>query len=471
MSEAFDPYYKWLVIPPEEQPPHYYRLLGLRLFETDQEAIDAAADQRMAHVRTFQSGRYSHYSQPVLNQLAAARVCLANPEKKADYDRQLHQYLTAQQQQIGVAQQQAIAQQQAMAQRGQATQYSMGGSPPAPAPADGYVPLAGLFAIAASELSAESTPEAPPVALSQPARVGFRRSRPSVVPIVLSTAVLLGGFGAAGYFAYQHFVVGRPSDRPNAQTSLSQPPEAAAPMGDQPEASSLASNAKPSAAANAMKPTPEPAPKSTINSVTSGSSRSVTAGTGRAGTSAVDKSTAPVPMTGTTTAATSDLASGKEQPSSRVAVPDEAAQQEAEQRLKDLLAHQVPQKLIEAAEAADQDAAARYVLLRRALAAAIDIGDVPQALAAAGVIARRFRVDPFEQQLETFLRLSARARAVGEDGQLARVGINLAGEALENGRRDAAQRCAVLALVMARRAHDNELIRKATMSVLLLQKP
>jgi hypothetical protein len=28
MPEAFDPYHKWLAIPPEEQPPHHYRLWG-----------------------------------------------------------------------------------------------------------------------------------------------------------------------------------------------------------------------------------------------------------------------------------------------------------------------------------------------------------------------------------------------------------------------------------------------------------
>lgn len=34
LPENFDPYHKWLGIPPEEQPPHYYRLLGIKLFES-----------------------------------------------------------------------------------------------------------------------------------------------------------------------------------------------------------------------------------------------------------------------------------------------------------------------------------------------------------------------------------------------------------------------------------------------------
>ena len=35
MSSGFDPYHKWLGIPPQDQPPNHYRLLGVELFETD----------------------------------------------------------------------------------------------------------------------------------------------------------------------------------------------------------------------------------------------------------------------------------------------------------------------------------------------------------------------------------------------------------------------------------------------------
>ena len=30
LQEKFDPYHIWLGIPPEEQPPNHYRLLGCR---------------------------------------------------------------------------------------------------------------------------------------------------------------------------------------------------------------------------------------------------------------------------------------------------------------------------------------------------------------------------------------------------------------------------------------------------------
>jgi hypothetical protein len=47
----FDPYHKWLGIPPKDQPPHHYRLLSLDLFESDPEVIDAAANRQMAYVQ------------------------------------------------------------------------------------------------------------------------------------------------------------------------------------------------------------------------------------------------------------------------------------------------------------------------------------------------------------------------------------------------------------------------------------
>ena len=78
-------------IPPEEQPPSYYRLLGLVQYESDPEVIENAANQRMAHLRSFQAGRNASDSQRLLNEVAAARVCLLNAEKKAAYDNTLRE--------------------------------------------------------------------------------------------------------------------------------------------------------------------------------------------------------------------------------------------------------------------------------------------------------------------------------------------------------------------------------------------
>lgn len=95
VAESFDPYYRWLGIPPQEQPANHYRLLGITPFEADPEVISNAADQRMAHLRQFQAGPRGAFSQQLLNEVAAAKICLLKPEKKAEYDGKLRADLAA----------------------------------------------------------------------------------------------------------------------------------------------------------------------------------------------------------------------------------------------------------------------------------------------------------------------------------------------------------------------------------------
>jgi outer membrane biosynthesis protein TonB len=82
----FDPYHKWLGIPPVDQPPNHYRLLALNLFESDTEVIDAAANRQMAYLQQRAIGNHAACSQKLLNEVAAARLCLLNPQKKTEYD-------------------------------------------------------------------------------------------------------------------------------------------------------------------------------------------------------------------------------------------------------------------------------------------------------------------------------------------------------------------------------------------------
>ncbi len=89
MSEQFDPYHLWLGISPKDQPANHYRLLGIDRFEANTNVISNAADQRMAHVRSFQAGKNSELSQDILNEISAARICLLNPQRKQAYDEQL----------------------------------------------------------------------------------------------------------------------------------------------------------------------------------------------------------------------------------------------------------------------------------------------------------------------------------------------------------------------------------------------
>ncbi|HEY1066322.1 MAG TPA: SUMF1/EgtB/PvdO family nonheme iron enzyme [Pirellulales bacterium] len=86
MTDEFDPYYVWLGIPPSEQPPNHYRLLGVQRFESHREAIENAADRQMTFLQTFKNSARSELSQRLLNEVSSARVCLTNPAKRAAYD-------------------------------------------------------------------------------------------------------------------------------------------------------------------------------------------------------------------------------------------------------------------------------------------------------------------------------------------------------------------------------------------------
>ncbi len=108
--KTIDPYYEWLGIPPKHQPPDHYRLLGLELFEDDRNVIATAADRQMSFIKTYQTGppEAEELSQRILNELAAARICLLNPGKKDAYDRGLRAELESKQAEAPVSQTQRL---------------------------------------------------------------------------------------------------------------------------------------------------------------------------------------------------------------------------------------------------------------------------------------------------------------------------------------------------------------------------
>ena len=95
MAKHFDPYHKWLGIAPEERLPTHYRLLGLNLFESDCDVIEAAADRQMTYLQEVSQGSELEQAQKLLTEVAEARLCLLNREKKAAYDARLRAQLEA----------------------------------------------------------------------------------------------------------------------------------------------------------------------------------------------------------------------------------------------------------------------------------------------------------------------------------------------------------------------------------------
>jgi len=96
MSDKFDPYRTWLGIPPEEQPPDYYRLLALRRFEKKPEVIESAAAQRIAGLQAHRTGEHAPACLKLIAEIHAARMCLVSENRRAAYDLRLLQKMAVQ---------------------------------------------------------------------------------------------------------------------------------------------------------------------------------------------------------------------------------------------------------------------------------------------------------------------------------------------------------------------------------------
>jgi dienelactone hydrolase len=103
MSTTFDAYQAWLGIPPAEQPPNHYRLLGVRLFERDRDTIAQAAQKRLAVLRGLLKGEHRARAQQLGREIMAARDCLLDPMKNQAYAAEFHARTTAPPSSIGVA--------------------------------------------------------------------------------------------------------------------------------------------------------------------------------------------------------------------------------------------------------------------------------------------------------------------------------------------------------------------------------
>jgi hypothetical protein len=90
-STPFDPYHRWLGIPPEDQPPNHYRLLGLPMFEDDFEVVRDAAERQAAHVRRNLKGEHQSHAERLCQHIDHAKACLLQPAEKERYDDELRE--------------------------------------------------------------------------------------------------------------------------------------------------------------------------------------------------------------------------------------------------------------------------------------------------------------------------------------------------------------------------------------------
>jgi hypothetical protein len=154
MAEPFDPYHKWLGIAPKDQPPNHYRLLGLELFEADPDVIDTAANRITAYLQSCNQGAQLPQLHKLIEEVAAARLCLLDAARKAQYDAAL--------------QRQTGAVPTPRAQRGERKASPPAAQAPAAAPAPDDSPFALNFA---------ASPAPAPAANAEPAKPAKGRKR------------------------------------------------------------------------------------------------------------------------------------------------------------------------------------------------------------------------------------------------------------------------------------------------------
>lgn len=85
-EEPFDPYDAWFQIPKHEQPPNFYRLLGISLFESRPNSIEDAYEQRMINLRSRQVGPRALFAERLKNELTQAVQILRDEAQRAQYD-------------------------------------------------------------------------------------------------------------------------------------------------------------------------------------------------------------------------------------------------------------------------------------------------------------------------------------------------------------------------------------------------
>ncbi len=86
---SLDPYHHWFGIPPEQQPPDCYQLLGIRRFEDNSTVIANAAERQLLMLKSHEQGPHAALVAKLRKQVNVSRVRLLNPDQKKQYDQRL----------------------------------------------------------------------------------------------------------------------------------------------------------------------------------------------------------------------------------------------------------------------------------------------------------------------------------------------------------------------------------------------
>jgi formylglycine-generating enzyme required for sulfatase activity len=434
MPEPFDPYYQWLGIRAEEQPPNHYRLLGITPLESNLDVIAHAADRQMAHVRSFQAGKHSALSQQVLNEIAAARICLLIPAMKAEYDTRLQGEL-AQTQPAKIE--------------------------------DGTAPVNLGFDVSLRGPAAVSRSATPGRPLPWPILAGAGGG--VLVSVVL---IALCFSGSKKNEAVEHAPLARadaaqtkwPEGKPRVEPAKSEPPKAPTPPASEPPQS-------PPAKPVEWKPQPAPRiPDSPQVELTAKPEIPSPAAeppekAGHRVQAAVAAATDPQEHAADpASVATPDAAQ-------RASLPNAAAQEQALKLVQETFrtkydAATTPERqsalakeLLDEAEATSKDPAAQYVLLREAGRLAVTAMNVELAFQVIEAMGSRFAVDELNMKVKAVGAGGRSVKAAQAKDLVERI-LPLVEELVAKDQYDAAEQLGSTAVDLARKAKDFELLKR-----------
>ena len=498
MAEDFDPYRKWLGIPPKDQPPHHYRLLGIAPFEDDPDVIENAGDRQMAHVRTFQTGRFGAVSQHVLNELAAARRCLLDASKKSAYDALLRSQMAMP---SAAPSSGAVARHGILEPPRGEVAVPRGGAlnmPPGPSrkpavesePADER-PAAGLGLPTPVDLGSlhEAVSTAPIRPVARTARTRSRK-RPQTLPIVVGlVGVSILALIVAGEIISRNARSDGGDDGPTPSRQTSQPEPPSSP--DRDSATAAGQQQPPGSKPPRRRPKPdrprrmpgqsppgiETRPHTPL-AIEPSEPDSQDLGTpaddgfalapARVDAGAPETETDWSRLIGSAEAQPGTLAAG-----SRAAVPDTDARRTARQRLGRIYGRQfgrtkTPEEklalIAKLARAAleEEDDALKYVMLEKSRDLAIELPAPAKLCETIDLLAVRFAMDPLVEKSICLTKSIASAKTAADSGRIYEQADAVYRDALAQRRYDAAVRLAEVALLASKKARRPDAGRVVT---------
>jgi hypothetical protein len=443
MSNGFDVYHKWLSIPPSEQPPNHYRLLGLELFECDPDVISSAADRQMAHVQTYKNGPHAAQSQKLLNEIAAAKLCLLKPAKRDVYDAELRQRLAAKQPML--------------------TSASV---PPASATA--------AFAAAAGARPSSLPP--PPIAA--PPQLGEFGDGETQRPLFGTAAVLTAGSvlillliiaivailrsGQKPQSSSENDPTTHPADNldnaaSNGNANIKTVDPSALPVPRETAVTLTIPPAKPDPAEKPLVTPPVVPPNPSIEVKIPDPLK-------KPDKSPADPNVKPMTDPATVKPPAPDPATPK-----KLLVPDGTAESAAKIRFTETFAAASPQAILDKSQTLS-DGPLVYVALRKALDAGLNAGDVALVSRIVDELSRRFTIETVPLRAKAYNDLRQHVTTTAGWEALAEAALALVDEAVAANHADLALPLAETSLVAARKSGNLELVRKVTLRVLLLQE-